>query len=454
MPNYPLEASGNGRYLVDQDGVPFLMIGDSPQSAITNLTTAQMDTYIANRASRGFNCVIVDMLCSTDTYGKADGTTYDNIKPFSTGTGPSNYDFATPNETYFARADYFIDKCAEYGIVCMIDPAESIDWMATMIANGSTKCANFGTYLGTRYADRDHVMWQHGNDWWNWGNSTEANLVAQMMAGIEAQAPQHLQTVLLWFPQYSYMVTGLRSYLGINGTYNYKDTYFVNYDAHAAATSMPIVLLEANYEFEANHETLGGKLSNLRKQAYWTFTSWGAGYLYGNLYTVRSTWPTSGNLDTTGVTELMYCKSLFTSRQWWLLVPDEDHSVMTAGYGTWQDDDQDYNIGGSTYATAARASDGSFIVCFCPVSTTITVDMTKLEATAIGRWYDPTDGTFSAIAGSPFANSGTHNFATPGNNSSGDPDWVLVLETQQTTPISINLTADSLFGGKVSFTWP
>jgi hypothetical protein len=44
------------------------------------------------------------------------------------------------------------------------------------------------------------------------------------------------------------------------------------------------------------------------------------------------------------------------------------------------------------------------------------------------RWFDPTNGTYQAISGSPFTNSGSRQFTTPGTNSGGDQDWVLVLE--------------------------
>src|SRR5262245_21937853 len=48
-PIYPLRASRNNRYLVDQNDRPFLMVGDSPQSLITNLSPAEAAIYMANR---------------------------------------------------------------------------------------------------------------------------------------------------------------------------------------------------------------------------------------------------------------------------------------------------------------------------------------------------------------------------------------------------------------------
>jgi hypothetical protein len=78
--------------------------------------------------------------------------------------------------------------------------------------------------------------------------------------------------------------------------------------------------------------------------------------------------------------------------------------------------------------TAAGTPDGKLAIAYLPAITTITVDMTKLGDTVTARWYDPTNGTYVTITGSPFPNMGTHNFTSPGNNSTGDPDWVLVLQ--------------------------
>ncbi len=59
---------------------------------------------------------------------------------------------------------------------------------------------------------------------------------------------------------------------------------------------------------------------------------------------------------------------------------------------------------------------------------TITVNLARLSGPAHARWYNPTDGTYLAIDGSPFANSGLREFTTPGDNGTGTNDWVLVLE--------------------------
>jgi hypothetical protein len=41
---------------------------------------------------------------------------------------------------------------------------------------------------------------------------------------------------------------------------------------------------------------------------------------------------------------------------------------------------------------------------------------------------DQANGAYSAIGGSPFANTASRSFKPPGNNHDGNGNWVLVLE--------------------------
>jgi hypothetical protein len=69
------------------------------------------------------------------------------------------------------------------------------------------------------------------------------------------------------------------------------------------------------------------------------------------------------------------------------------------------------------------------MIAYMPSMRTISVDMSKLSGTAAARWYDPTNGEYIAVDGSPFANTGIRQFTPPGKNHDGDGDWVLLLET-------------------------
>ena len=83
-PAYPLKASANNRYLVDQNDVPFLMVGDSPQALIGNLSQMEAAFFMENRRRYGINALWINLLCNDGTACNADGTTFDGIAPFTT----------------------------------------------------------------------------------------------------------------------------------------------------------------------------------------------------------------------------------------------------------------------------------------------------------------------------------------------------------------------------------
>jgi hypothetical protein len=69
---YPVKKSANGRYLVDQNDAPYLIVGDSPQALMVNISEAEAETFFANRSAYGFNSVWINLLCTTYTGGRPD----------------------------------------------------------------------------------------------------------------------------------------------------------------------------------------------------------------------------------------------------------------------------------------------------------------------------------------------------------------------------------------------
>ena len=124
--------------------------------------------------------------------------------------------------------------------------------------------------------------------------------------------------------------------------------------------------------------------------------------------------------------QLSYMKRLFATRRWYDLVPDQNHTVVTAGYG--QFSATRYSLR-DPYVTAARTSDGTLLIAYVPAGHAITVDMTRFTNTVTASWYDPTNGTYQAASGAPLPNTGTHDFTPPGKNSSGAYDWIAVLSS-------------------------
>ena len=192
-------------------------------------------------------------------------------------------------------------------------------------------------------------------------------------------------------------------------------------------------MVEAGYEDEQNVPgNPAGTPQQLRRQEYWSLLSGATGQLYGN----HSTWQflcsqrdASGNcvggwkdeMDSPGATQMANVVALFSPRRWYDSCPTRTTLLVTSGYGSFGQDD---------YVTAARTPDGKLAMAYLPSGAHDTVDLGTFSGPVTARWYDPTNGTFTTIGDGPFANTGNVDVTTPGTNSDGEDDWVLVLEAQ------------------------
>jgi uncharacterized protein DUF4038/collagenase-like protein with putative collagen-binding domain len=472
-PAYALRPSPNGRYLVDAHGAPFLIIGDAPHSILAKLNNADAITYLTNRGSNGFNALWIELLCDSYTGGAGKegspnyGHDVNGNNPFTSTLTGGYYDLTTPNEAYWSHVDFIVQTAAANGLQCAFTPLDQGGWTQTSLANGTNRCFQYGQFLGNRYRNSPNIIWQMGNDFQHWQNQQNDAVILAIADGIKSVDAVHPMTIQLnynvscsqddpnWIPR-----------INMNGAYTYYPTYDETYVAYNKPTIMPVLFLEEHYEYE----NVGGEFGTpnvLRRQEYWSLTSGAlAGHMYGNHYTWTfasgwqylkttgkkqliknffssrnwynpSTWTFArgwqSHLQTTGVSQLMYFKNFFSSRRWYNLVPDQSHTLVTAGYGTYASRG---NVSDSDYATAAKTPDGTLAVVYTPVRHTLTIALTNFSSSVTARWYDPTANTFTTISSSPFSNIGTHDFTTPGNNSAGDSDWVLVLEalTPTATP--------------------
>jgi hypothetical protein len=125
-----------------------------------------------------------------------------------------------------------------------------------------------------------------------------------------------------------------------------------------------------------------------------------------------------------GAHEMTHFATFLASIPWSTLVPDQSGSVFS-------------DVGSPTDYSGAWVTDGTLAVGYkVPNGTSgqsFTVNMGRFAHPVTARWFDPTAGTYTTI-GSGFANSGTRGFTSPGVNTAGQNDWVLVLTTSTTPP--------------------
>jgi hypothetical protein len=417
---FPLQVSKNHRYLVDRRGTPFMIVGDSPQALIGNLSLDDAASFIANRKAAGFNALWVDLLCAKYTGCRDDGKTYDGIAPFRKAG-----DLSTPNPAYFARAAAVLRLAARAGMVVFLDPIETGSWLDVLKANGAAKDAAYGRFLGRRYKAFGNIIWSSGNDFQTWSKPADDGVVLAVAKGIRATAPKQLQTVEL-----NYFKSGSRddgrwkSLIDLDAAYTYYPTYAQVLREYNRRPAMPVYMAEAGYEMEQNLSWISkGDPDVLRRQEYWSMLSGASGQFYGNHWTwpFRDGW--KDHLDTPGSAQMGYLVKLFLSIPWYALVPDQTHKIVTSGFGTFT---AAGNVGSSDYVATASTPDGKLAVSYLPAGGTIVVDTARLHASPVARWYDPANGTYRPATAGQSSAAGA-SFTAPGDNADGDADWVLVL---------------------------
>ena len=427
---YPVKVSANHRYLVDQNDKPFLITGDSPQSLMVNLSTAQADAYFSNRVAHGFNTMWINLVCDTYTGGRKDGSTFDGMFPFTDylpgGKDLAHLDLSKPNEAYFARCDEMMKLAVKYNLLVFLDPLEPGGFMTNMLKNGRDACYAYGKFVGNRYKGFDNIVWLNGNDFQTWRKPADDAVATAVAKGIQASDPRHIHTIELDYnvslstddPAWAALVS-------LNAAYTYYPTYAEVLKGYNYSGTMPVFMIESTYDFEDNVQAHVATPGTLRREEYWSDLSGATGLIYGNHYTWTFAQGWQTHLDTPGAAQIAFVKSFFESRPWQNLVPDQDHKILTDGFGTFSSKG---TIDANDYATAARTQDGRLVIVYAPTIRELTIDLTKLIGPATARWFDPSNGTYTAIDGSPFANAASHKFTPPGKNHDGDEDWVLVLE--------------------------
>src|SRR5262249_95269 len=132
---FPLKYSADKRYLVDQAGTPFPILGRTA-GFITSLTEADKRFFIDDTVARGYTAIEFHLV-NHDPRGQTppfdgdgrvpflkrlDGTPWNGSLSY-TNTGVQAPDFTSPNETYWQLVDTLLAYCEARGILVLMFPA-------------------------------------------------------------------------------------------------------------------------------------------------------------------------------------------------------------------------------------------------------------------------------------------------------------------------------------------
>jgi hypothetical protein len=428
-PAFPVRLSADGTHLVDQSERPFFMNGEAAWSLIGAVSKEDAELYLENRRQKTFNVVMVSLI--EHTFSANHPANYYNQAPFTT---PGN--FTTPNESYFAHADWVISKAAEKGIVVLLAPiylgyqCGNEGWCSEVRSNSSANMRTYGRYLGSRYRNFPNIIWLIGGDT-DPVAAGVAGKVQEVVAGIKEYDSVHLMSAHNAPEQSAVDPWPTADWLNLNNIYTYSNTYPKALEAFNRSPFKPFFLSETYYENEHNSTPF-----TLRRQAYWTVLSGGLlGHVFGNCqiwgfsYGFCSTsW--KGQLESAGSQTVANVGRLFRSRPFQKLVPDQTHRVLTTGFQS-----------GDSLASTARASDGSFAISYIPTSRMVTIDVSQIGGGAVRAWWFNPSTAASALIGE-FPATGSRQFTPPDQN-----DWILVVDNA-----ALNFPAPG--GGATSVTAP
>jgi hypothetical protein len=409
----PLKVGPHGHYLVDRHNVPFLIQGDSPWSLIVALTNDEVEQYLQARKKQGFNAILVNLI--EHHFPGADNK---KGAPFNReGEGPFKVpgDFTTPNEAYFAHADWVLRRAGELGFFVFLAPCylgypgTEEGWYKEVKASSVESCRDYGRFLGKRYGGFKNIIWVAGGD--HNPDDVRAQVLA-LVAGLREVNASQLWTAHCVRENSAADQYGDQPWLAINSTYAGKDVPEKCLRDFFREPARPSFLLEAYYENEAHGSEGPMSPDDTRRQAWLAALSGTCGQFFGNqpIWSFEKGWFSA--LSSLGARYQGYLRRCLLSRRWEDLVPETGPRLLPEGLGT-----------GQNRKVAAMSPDKLAALIYLPAGGQFAVELPLFEGPQVQAWwFNPRDGS-NRNAGR-FATGNRQVFSPPDGN-----DWVLVLDS-------------------------
>ena len=432
-----LKVSENGRFLMDENGDPFFWLGDTGWLVFSKLSREEAETYLQDRAAKGFNVVQVMVLHNVELknyYGDSALVNMDvsqpRVTPGSSHRDPEEYD-------YWDHVDYMVDLAARKGIYMALVPVWGSNVKGGRVSR--EQADRYSTWLGERYADRSNIIWLNGGDIRGSDSTATWDL---MGSNLRSAAPDHLITFhpfgrtrsSTWFHQadwldFNMFQSGHRRYDQDDTEFAYgQDNWRYVQDDYRLDPVKPTIDGEPSYEGipQGLHDPSEPywNENDLRRYAYWSVFAGGFGFTYGHSAVMQMHKPEDGEgaygvkkfwdeaIMAPGSGQMKFLKELMLSFPYFERIPDP--SLVAGNPGEKYD-----------YLVATRGREYALIYTY--TGREMDIALGKIEGSAVkASWYNPRTGEITGIGN--FANTGVVSFNPPGEKEEGN-DWVLVLES-------------------------
>jgi hypothetical protein len=370
----PLSVVKSGRYF-NAGSKPWFWMGDTAWPLGVIYKPSEVDTYLDARAKSGFTLIQMSAIWDGGT-GTESGP---KPNPNFAGEAPwRNHDPLQPNEAYWRNIDSIVAKAAKHGIYIGLLPT----WGSFVVELKTINAGNaeqYGQWLGTRYKNMPNIVWIVGGD----RDPSKMSDVWRAIAHGLQSGDGGIHPIT-FHPNggHSSDFFAKEPWLAANMIQTWasypKIPEVVAHDYNSLPTK-PVILGEGAYEDGPEYPTKPITPLIVRKQAYWAYLS-GGFFTYGHnsMWRYLPIWRES--LHSEGAQDMAILKHIFTSLDWWNLMPD--NSILGDATGT-----------GREQNAAARASNGNWAMVYFSHPLTARLDLKSLARDRFtATWIDPRSG--------------------------------------------------------------
>lgn len=421
-----VRVASNYRFLQQADGTPFFWLSDTTWNGALKSQPKDWDTYLADRAAKGFSVVQFVMTQWIASSGNGEGRlAYQNWKRIY--IDPTFYQWMddrirTINDHGLTAAPVMLWAAPWNQLAKYTNPGNSLD-ESQLIKLAQYMVARYGAY---------QVIWILAGDGDYRGDASE--LWKHVARAAFGDHPSRLVTIHpaghMWMgPEFGnepwYSILGYQSGYG-DGSKDFQwhtegppATEWKNEPPH------PIIDLEANYEGHLSSEGVPFDSRSVRRSAYWALlVSPTAGFTYGAhgiwSWEIRPAIPMNHGgtgiarpwfeaMNFPGSTDMKHMKDFLSSVDWWTLRPAPDLVL-----------DQPGEKNPAEFVAISQSENKRSTLLYMPVGQKIRISISGFSSCAAVRWFNPRTGAW--LKPIPIDASGT--IAAPDSN-----DWAASIDS-------------------------
>ncbi|MCE7059102.1 DUF4038 domain-containing protein [Dyadobacter sp. CY343] len=394
---FPLKISPNGRHIIDNNGVPFLMVADVAWQLLRRLSYTEAVHYMDIRKAQSFNTFLVQLLPMLPTQKN-----YQKVAPFV------NNDISKPNKAYFDYFDKIIAAAKERNLVVGVVVSRK-SWNAVFDAHNEAAWKEYGTYVGKAFAKHSNIIWIVSEE--EYQSAAQFSAISegirsvsegQILASLNTCSPTNINDQA---PNHS----NLKFIIPDSTVTPSEYAALANWQKNSAEAALrPFLIANSEFPREMTDQSV-----MIRNQAYQSIMSSAAGFCH--MSTIKNFNPTwKVNIGKDGAEYIHELVKILKGIPWEYMQPDKP-DLLT--------DSVDKAEIGIVSLSNKRMS-----MLYLPSSKPVRLDLNHLQGTEFGAvWYSPRTG--KRWDGGKFTNKQQAVVQPP--DSQPGWDWILLIGSKQ-----------------------